>query len=101
MGKRFDSMKLVLSSLVLAGLLVGPAVGDVLPCAPAQPCTNGPPVPFPVVSPVQGLNALTNRLQQRRAQQQQPAPVVPWNYVPVATPPPYLPPDMQRPGTQR
>jgi hypothetical protein len=51
-------------------------------------------MPFPVISPVQGLNALTNRLQQQR--QQQPAPTVPWNYVPVATPPPYLPPDMKR-----
>ena len=87
-------MKLVLTSLFLAGLLVAPAAADVLPCPPAQPCANGPPVPFPVISPVQGLNALTNRLQQQR--QQQPAPTVPWNYVPVATPPPYLPPDMKR-----
>lgn len=63
-------------------------------CPPAQQCPNGPRVPFPIVSPVQNLNALAQRLQRQR--EQQPAPTVPWNYAPVATPPQNLPPELQR-----
>jgi hypothetical protein len=83
-------------SLILAAaalLLAGPALAqDQRPCFPAQPCPNGPRVPFPVVSPVQGLNSLTQRVIQQREQPQQPAPAVPWNYVPTAIPPQTLPP---------
>jgi len=64
-------------------------------CPPAQQCASGPRVPFPVISPVQGLNTLTQRLGQRREQPNQPLPPVPWNYAPVATPPPYLPPELR------
>jgi hypothetical protein len=77
----------------LAGLLLGaPAVAQTAPCSPFQQCPNAPRVPFPVINPVQGLNALTNRLQ---AQREQPMAVVPWNYAPVATPPPNLPPELR------
>jgi hypothetical protein len=78
----------------LAGLLLAaPSWAQTRPCPPAQPCPDGPRVPFPLISPVQGLNGLTNRLQAQR--QQQPAPTVPWNYVPVATPPQNLPPELR------
>ena len=98
--ERLNSMKparILISGLLLAGsaLLAAPAVAQV-PCPPAQQCANGVRVPFPIVSPVQGLNSLAQRLQQQRQNpQQQPAPV-PWNYAPVATPPQNLPPDLQR-----
>lgn len=65
-------------------------------CPPAQQCPNGPRIPFPVVSPVQGLNSLARRLQQQRQNQQAPVQPVPWNYAPVAIPPQNLPPDLQR-----
>jgi len=92
-------MRLKPALLVLAtsALLAGPAFAQgQRPCFPAQPCPSGPPVPFPVVSPVQSLNALTQRLKQQREQPQQPVAPVPWNYVPTATPPQGLPPELQR-----
>jgi hypothetical protein len=81
--------------LASAAFLTAPAAAQGV-CPPAQQCANGPRVPFPVISPVQGLNTLTQRLDQRREQPQQPLPPVPWNYAPVATPPPYLPPELRR-----
>lgn len=85
------------SVLALAGAIfaVAPAAAQSSICPPAQQCANGPRVPFPVISPVQGLNGLTQKLQLRRDQPQQPLPPVPWNYAPVATPPPYLPPELR------
>jgi hypothetical protein len=85
------------SALALAGaiFMAAPAAAQGI-CPPAQQCANGPRVPFPVISPVQGLNTLTERLGQRREQPYQPLPPVPWNYAPVATPPPYLPPELRR-----
>ncbi len=89
-------LKPVLIAASTALLLAGPAFAqNDRPCFPAQPCPNGPRVPFPVISPVQGLNTLTQRLQQRREQPQQPLAPVPWNYAPVATPPQNLPPELQ------
>jgi hypothetical protein len=88
-----DKSKILFSAL--AGLLlVAPAMAQTAaPCSPFQQCPNAPRVPFPVINPVQGLNALTNRLQAQRGQQ--PMAVVPWNYAPVATPPPNLPPELR------
>jgi hypothetical protein len=87
---------LIPAALILAGaaFLAAPAAAQGV-CPPAQQCANGPRVPFPVISPVQGLNTLTQRLGQRRDQPNQPLPPVPWNYAPVATPPPYLPPELR------
>lgn len=80
----------------LAGLLLAaPALAQTTRCLPLQPCPNSPPVPFPVINPAQGLNALTNRLRTERENPQQPVATVPWNYVPVATPPPNLPPELR------
>jgi hypothetical protein len=91
----------ILIGLTLAGsafLVTAAAVPAIAQgaCPPAQPCQNGPRVLFPVISPVQGLNALTQRLKQQRDQPQQPTQPVPWNYVPVATPPQGLPPELKR-----
>ena len=84
------------SALTVAGAFFAaiPATAQTA-CPPAQPCANGPRVPFPVISPVQSLNNLTQRLQQRREQPQQPLGPVPWNYAPVATPPQNLPPELR------
>lgn len=89
-------MKLTRLILILAGsaLLAEPALAQGA-CPPAQQCPNGPRVPFPIVSPVQGLNNLTQRLKQQREQPQQHQPV-PWNYVPTAIPPQNLPPELAR-----
>jgi len=92
------SMKPIHIPAILAGaaFLAAPAAAQSSICPPAQQCPNGPRVPFPVISPVQGLNTLTQRLQQRHEQPQQPLAPVPWNYAPVATPPQNLPPELQR-----
>ena len=84
------------SALAVAGAIFASVAAAQTVCPPAQQCANGPRVPFPVISPVQGLNSLTQRLQQRREQPQQPLAPVPWNYAPVATPPQNLPPELQQ-----
>ena len=84
------------SALALASaIFVAAPAAALTACPPAQPCANGPRVPFPVISPVQSLNNLTQKLQQRREQPQQPLAPVPWNYAPVATPPQNLPPELR------
>ena len=89
-------MKLIPSVLILGAsvLLAAPALAQGA-CPPAQQCPNGPRVPFPIISPVQNLNNLTQHLKQQREQPQQSQPV-PWNYVPTAIPPQGLPPELQR-----
>ena len=101
--ERCESMKTVrilfcTSVLAVAGAIFtfAPAAAQSSICPPAQQCANSPRVPFPVISPVQGLNTLAQRLGQRRAQPQQPLAPVPWNYAPIATPPQNLPPELQR-----
>jgi hypothetical protein len=79
--------------IALAGLLLAAPAAAQPPCPPLQQCPNAPPVPFPVINPVQGLNSLTSRLTGPR--DQQPVATVPWNYAPVATPPPNLPPELR------
>ena len=89
-------MNLTRLILILAGsaLWAGPALAQGA-CPPAQQCPNGPRVPFPIISPVQGLNNLAQRLKQQREQPQEHQPV-PWNYVPTAIPPQNLPPELAR-----
>jgi hypothetical protein len=101
--ERCESMKAVriflcTSAVAVAGAIFtfAPAAAQSSICPPAQQCPNGPRVPFPVISPVQGLNTLAQRLGQRRDQPQQPLAPVPWNYAPIATPPQNLPPELQR-----
>ena len=101
--ERCESMKAVriflcISAVAVAGAIfaIAPAAAQSSICPPAQQCPNGPRVPFPVISPVQGLNTLAQRLGQRRDQPQQPLAPVPWNYAPIATPPQNLPPELQR-----
>ena len=56
-------------------------------CPYGQTCQNAPPVPFPVINPVQGLNnVLTLPLRNN-----QPPPATAYS-APIATPPPVLPP---------
>ena len=88
-------MKLTRIALIsaAAAFLATPALAQGA-CPPAQQCPNGPRVPFPILSPVQGLNNLTQRLKQQREQPQQPTAPVPWNYVPTAIPPQNLPPEL-------
>jgi len=58
-------------------------------CPYGQTCQkNTPPVPFPVINPVQGLNNILT-LPQRNAPPPPPPAV---GYAPIATPPPVLPP---------
>jgi len=63
-------------------------------CPYGQSCPKDTPaVPFPVINPVQGLsNVLTLPL--RNNQPQSPPPS--WGYAPIATPPPVLPPGVNR-----
>jgi hypothetical protein len=78
--------------LVLTVLLAAtvPAVAQPTAFCPyGQTCQkNAPPVPFPVINPVQGLNNVLN-LPQRNIT---PPPPPAMGYAPIATPPPVLPP---------
>jgi len=62
-------------------------------CGYGQTCPqNTPQVPFPVINPVQGLsNVLTLPLRSN----QPPSPPS-WGQAPIATPPPVLPPGINR-----
>ena len=86
---------LVLLLLTSPALTLPALAQQARPCFPFQPCPNGPKAPFPVISPVQGLNSLTEKLRlQREGQHADQAPPAGWYYAPVATPPPYLPPNL-------
>jgi hypothetical protein len=70
-----------------------PAAAQTAFCPYGQTCKDAPPVPFPVINPVQGLsNVLTLPL--GKSQPPPPPPAV--GYAPIATPPPFLPPDLKR-----
>lgn len=62
-------------------------------CPYGQTCQNAPPVPFPVINPVQGLSSLPAQLL-GKSQPPPPPPAV--GYAPIATPPPVLPPGINR-----
>lgn len=86
-------MRLILAAAVL--LTAAPALAQPTAVCPyGQTCQSGAPqVPFPVINPVQGLsNVLTLPLQNN----QPPPPPPNWGYAPIATPPPVLPPGVNR-----
>lgn len=81
--------------ILVALFLATPALAQPAPvCGYGQACPpGGTQVPFPVVSPFQGLNNILNQ----QLRQQQPPPAPPTQYqAPIATPPPVLPPGYQR-----
>jgi hypothetical protein len=83
--------------LALALLLAAavPATAQVQPaCGVGQTCPAGSnQVPFPVVNPVQGL---ANVLNLPRQNNQPPPPLSANGLAPIATPPPVLPPGVNR-----
>jgi hypothetical protein len=85
------------SALALVFLLAAgvPAAAQVQPaCGVGQTCPAGSnQVPFPVVNPLQGL---ANVLNLPRQNNQPPPPVSANGLAPVATPPPVLPPGVNR-----
>ena len=76
-------MKMLLAFAILMAS-ASPVLAQTAFCPYGQTCNGKPAVPFPVISPLQGLN---NLLPQR--QQQPPSPPV--AYAPIATPPPVMP----------
>ena len=82
-------MRLVLSLAFLLGATSLAMAQPTAFCPYGQTCQkNVPPVPFPVINPVQGLNNVLN-LPQRNTPPPPPPAV---GYAPIATPPPVLPP---------
>jgi hypothetical protein len=85
------------SALALVFLLAAavPAAAQVQPaCGVGQTCPAGSnQVPFPVVNPLQGL---ANVLNLPRQNNQPPPPVSANGLAPIATPPPVLPPGVNR-----
>ncbi len=83
-------------ALALVFLLAAavPAVAQVQPaCGVGQTCPPGSnQVPFPVVNPMQGLANVLNLPRQNN----QPPPVSANGLAPIATPPPVLPPGVNR-----
>ena len=78
----------LLAAAVPAGAQVQPA------CGVGQTCPAGSnQVPFPVVNPLQGL---ANVLNLPRQNNQPPPPVSANGLAPIATPPPVLPPGVNR-----
>jgi hypothetical protein len=75
--------------IALVALVVAtPAVAQTVVCPYGQTCNGAPAVPFPVINPLQGLNALTAPLRQNQTpSQQQPV----YGTVPMPTPPPVMP----------
>ncbi|HUE65491.1 MAG TPA: hypothetical protein VMO78_14045 [Rhizomicrobium sp.] len=82
------ALALLLAAAVPAGAQVQPAcgVGQTCPASSNQ-------VPFPVVNPVQGL---ANVLNLPRQNNQPPPPLSANGLAPIATPPPVLPPGVNR-----
>jgi hypothetical protein len=86
-------MRLTLAFATLLAATV-PAAAQVQPaCGVGQNCPNGNQVPFPVVNPMQGL---ANILNLPRNNNQPPRPVSANGLAPIATPPPVLPPGINR-----
>jgi len=83
--------------LCLALLLTAaaPAAAQVQPaCGAGQTCPNGNQVPFPVINPMQGLANVLNLPRQNN--QPPPPPMSANGLAPIATPPPVLPPGVNR-----
>ena len=82
-------MRMVSVLAVLLAATVPAMAQPTVFCPYGQTCQkNAPPVPFPVINPVQGLNNILT-LPQRNAPPPPPPAV---GYAPIATPPPVLPP---------
>ena len=89
--ERFNDMKLAFAFLLIAAVH---AAAQVQPaCGSNQNCPNGNQVPFPVINPVQGLANVLNLSQRNN---QPPQPMSANGLAPVATPPPVLPPGINR-----
>ena len=86
-------MRPVLTLTILLAAAVPALAQPTAFCPYGQTCQNAPPVPFPVINPVQGLNNLPTHLL-GKSQTPPPPPAV--GYAPIATPPPVLPPDLKR-----
>jgi hypothetical protein len=87
-------MRLKLAFLFLL-VAAAPAAAQVQPaCGTNQSCPNGNQVPFPVVNPMQGLANILNLPRQNNQPPQQPMSAS--GLAPIATPPPVLPPGMDR-----
>lgn len=85
-------------TLALAALLATalPAAAQVQPaCGVGQNCPNGNQVPFPVINPAQGLANIMNLTHQNNPPPQKP-PMSAYGLAPIATPPPVLPPGINR-----
>jgi len=92
-NKRFSLMRPLLALIVILAA-TAPAAAQTVFCPYGQTCQkNMPPVPFPVINPVQGLSNVPNLL---LGKNQTPPPPPAVGYAPVATPPPVLPPDLKR-----
>lgn len=76
-------MKLLPALAVLIAT-ASPVLAQTAFCPYGQTCNDKPATPFPVISPLQGLNNLLPK------PQQQPLPP-PAAYAPIATPPPVMP----------
>jgi hypothetical protein len=87
-------MRLTLTFAILIAAAV-PAMAQVQPaCGVGQTCPPGSiQVPFPVVNPMQGL---ANVLNLPRNNNQPPPPTSANGLAPIATPPPVLPPGINR-----
>jgi len=82
----------MLALMAVVAATVSAAAQPTAFCPYGQSCQNAPPVPFPVINPMQGLNNLTLPLRNN----QPPPPPPATGYAPIATPPPVLPPDLKR-----
>jgi hypothetical protein len=87
-------MRLTVTLAILIAATV-PAMAQVQPsCGVGQACSPGSnQVPFPVVNPMQGL---ANVLSLPRNNNQPPPPTSANGLAPIATPPPVLPPGVNR-----
>ena len=90
--ERFNDMKLAFAFLLIAAV---PVAAQVQPaCGVGQNCPNGNQVPFPVINPVQGLANILNLPQNNNPPPRKSLSAN--GLAPIATPPPVLPPGINR-----
>jgi len=88
------NLKLTFAFLLAAAV---PAAAQVQPaCGVGQSCPNGNQVPFPVVNPMQGLANILNLPQHNNQPPREQQPMSASGLAPIATPPPVLPPGVNR-----
>lgn len=82
-------MKPILALTLLIAAMAPASAQPTAFCPYGQTCQqNVPPVPFPVINPVQGLKNVLSLPQSNTT----PPPPPAVGYAPIATPPPVLPP---------